>query len=376
MAALAAEVAPVIAKGGKFLPFVGGVFAVAQVGMLGYELYNNIKSPTNPVAQEACGGPTGSTSINQDGSIVTQCPSSIPCGCGTSGHSISSCSSRFLSNYPGVINVSYPSSCPGQIIGLWPQYGGNVTMDLYPEPPNTPSPKVWSQPDVENSIKNSSSSTLVDAVNVGVQNGLPIPSGLPKTYDIPFITLESPPVLSTSNIDAQGNKTDTYTKQSVQITPGANTGDPLTFKPSTVTTTSTNGSPVGSSSMYSPTSISTITSPSVLPTGGGSQTNQPDLCAAHPDILACSNDASLNDLPAVTPASSVIDIGKISNTPIGLAGLGCPAPLLLPPLGFIPAMSLDLWSPVCRFAGIIKLVNIAAASMLSIFIIAGGIRNV
>lgn len=99
-----------------------------------------------------------------------------------------------------------------------------------------------------------------------------------------------------------------------------------------------------------------------------------DICAGHPEILACADITKLNDLPAVSAAAQTVDIGSMSPVTVGAPAI-CPPPFVLPGLMGGAPVTVDLWKDPCRFAVSIKPFTVALASMLSMFILIGAFKN-
>lgn len=99
-----------------------------------------------------------------------------------------------------------------------------------------------------------------------------------------------------------------------------------------------------------------------------------DLCADHPDILACAGIASLNDLPAVSATSQTVDIGAMTPVSVGVPAI-CPPPFVMPGLMGGAPVTVDLWRDPCRFAVSIKPFTIVLASLASMFILIGAFKN-
>lgn len=109
-----------------------------------------------------------------------------------------------------------------------------------------------------------------------------------------------------------------------------------------------------------------------------SATNNPtptaDLCAEHPDILACANLAILNDLAAVSAPSQSIEVGNM--TPVSVGGPAiCPPPFVMPGMMGGPPVTVDLWNYPCRLAVMVKPFTIVLASLASMFILIGAFKN-
>ena len=211
-----------------------------------------------------------------------------------------------------------------------------------------------------------------DAVNWSMSQGVPIPAGQPVTSVPPSVALSGNPTLTNTQTDTTGNTTNTYSQPTSNIAPSTTTGSPPAVTPGSRTTQTVNNSPTTINNTFSPP----MTFAPPIAGGGGVPGQELDICVLHPDILACSNDASLNDLPQVQIQSSVVNVGTITPVVVGSALGVCPAPILLPSIFKGAPMVLDIWSPICSFANYIRAVNVAAGALLSMYIIMGAIRNV
>lgn len=211
----------------------------------------------------------------------------------------------------------------------------------------------------------SSANFKADMVNLGLQNGMPMPAEAQTAQDV---QVASAFTQLSSVTDSLGNTVQTLARNVASIVPGANASLPPVVTNSIQQVTVTNSVP----SSITTTSIVDATAAAVAAAAG--QVTQ-DMCVQHPDILACADISNLNDLPAVTPLTSEKNISSLTPVTLGAGMAVCPPPLALPGMFGGGVMYLDIWKYPCQFAGAIKPITIAAAGMASIFILMGAFRN-
>lgn len=158
---------------------------------------------------------------------------------------------------------------------------------------------------------------LASGVNFALENGEPLPPHLSIINSPTSVSISSAPSLSSSTVSA-GNTTNIFKQESAVITPSAQTGSPTEIIPASKSTTVVNGAPT--TTVTTPTTISI---PSVSG-GGGSLPTPKDLCAVHPDILACNVDVD-GDVP--DDKQLIKKDVNLTFSPVSFGGAAyCPAP--------------------------------------------------
>ena len=202
-----------------------------------------------------------------------------------------------------------------------------------------------------------------DIANYAISQAVPLPVGIAPSS--PALSLASPFAELKSSIDSLGNVTKTLERNIVNFSPVAPGGAPV-ITPQRESVTVINSSPTA----VTTTSLAPLIGTAVA---ASQQQATKDLCVDHPDILACADLAKLNDVPLSTTLDKTVDLGTLSPVAIGSVAV-CPAPLVLPPM-MGRTMTLDIWSPICSYASIIKAFNIAAASLFCMYMLIGGVRQ-
>lgn len=303
--------------------------SAVTLGTVGYQLYKALEG------QGITANPDGSASLAAN----PQIPNNGYCLAGTTRVS--------MAEYCDITLPSPHLPCSGsdQCIG---------TASI---PPNFFNPQPATYQNLVDALNKATQSLNVaaDAINWSLSQGVPIPAGRPVTSVPPSVTLSGSPTLTQTTQDTTGNTTKTYTQPTSNISPAQTTGTPPSVTPGSRVTNTVNNSPTTITNNFSPPMIF---SPPL--SGGGGGLPQPDLCAVHPDILACSNDANVGDVASQALAVSPITIPS-SLTPVTMpSGLLCPAPIVL--VNSFGRMEVwDISSKLCAFLLMIKPIVLAFA---------------
>lgn len=365
----------IAAGAAKFIPYVGVALMAAQVGMTGYQIYQGMH------ANGITPNPDGSATFNDPrGPIQYYFMPGNSCPPSSLGGLASCMQSAYNATYASQ-GISADFSCSPSICTYHPVssgWDGGVRNGGTPTPsgvPVAPPSTVATDAQIIAAFNAAmqSMTAAADALNYALSQGRSIPAGLPVTNTPPVLSISSQPNLTSSTADATGNTTNTYTQNKAQVTPSTTTGGAPQVTPSVTTTTTTNNNTTNTTNTFPAPFTPPLSVPVPLPLPGLPQLPVSDLCVEHPDILACSNDASLHDLPDVASAVREVNVGTISPVANGAAGI-CPAPVVV--YTGRGTVSLDIWSPLCSFAAAIRAVNIAAGALAGIYIVIGALRNV
>jgi hypothetical protein len=354
----------------RFIPYVGVALMAAQVGMAGYDLYQGIHQNGITI------NPDGSASYNDPrGPIQNYYMPSNPCPVSDIGALASCMQTAYNSGRTDGVTATFscsPSMCTYHPVSSG--WDGGVRDIGAPSPfgvPVAPPPTVATDAQIIAAFNAAmlSMTAAADAVNYAMSQAVPIPVGLPVTNTPSVVSISSAPNLASQNTDATGNTTKNFTQNKAQVSPSTSSGGAPTVTPSVTNTTTVNNNTTNTTNTFpapfTPSSPVSLPSLPQLPVS--------DLCVQHPDILACSNDASLHDLPDVASAVREVNVGTIFPVANGAAGI-CPAPVVV--YTGRGSVSLDIWSPLCSFANLIRSVNIAAGALAGIYIVIGALRNV
>lgn len=315
-------------------PVFTGTLMALQVGMAGYDFYQNLKG--QGIAFNANGSATVSSSSSW---------SSCPVGWCTA------LSVNIFTN-PGLPFSSY---CPPPASSF---YG-------FPPVCAAPISAFSSPPAASGAVSNDQMAAAIDKATldahiaadlaaVAIARGypLPIPNGFPGATTSAVSAKSNFSEVKTST-DALGNKTSTLERNVVNVAPSVG-GAPPVMDMRRESVTVLNAAP------------QTVTSTSLAPTIAGNvataaaaqQQAQKDLCADHPEILACADITKVNDVPDVTLGKKDI---TVTLTPVVLpSGLMCPMPTTFID-GFGRAQVWDIWSKPCAFAPQMKPIVLAFA---------------
>lgn len=292
---------------------------LAQAGATGAALYDALKSK-------------GITPSANGSLLVSNSPPILAC----SGWSYVRCISA--SEIPGVANgYSCPSGWnlligfPGGIVSPYTGYGmgcgdsGGAVLPGSSVPANGT--------DINNALGalltpgNPNFNALAgDIAALGIQAGLDIGAGL-RNSDAGAqgsgsgTSLASPFVVTGTKTDSAGNTTSTLSRNELTLPPNS-AGTP----PAPVVTTRdisiVNNSPVTNTTTVNNSSTSQVAGSPVVLTA---QQQATDLCAQHPDALACSNDAGEGDVAAQPLKTKDL---AVSLTPVSVSSLAmCPGPV-------------------------------------------------
>lgn len=376
--------------GAKFIPAVGLALTAAQVGYMGYSLYQDLSASGVTVLAD------GSAMISTAGSVESVSPVSTTArwmvyygswqvataapspeaSCRlfddaqawlaydsvVDNGSVWNCrmrilSSGVLSDFP-TTNLGGTGICPEAS----PPYSYTVSNGTCVR--TVPGTVAASEADLIAALTavTLSANAIKDIADLYLKTaGKPLPD-LPVVQDAP-VQVGSPWKSTEKKTDNLGNTTETLTRNVTNITSGPTINSPTTVTTNNQTVTVFNSTPTTVSTSPLP--------PTAIIAGGIPKPGDPsDLCTMHPEILACADITKLNDLPAVEVPNKDITLGTLSPVSVGSVGF-CPPPLTIPGMFGGPPMVFSIWQPACDFAGLIKGLNIAAAGLFSLFILTG-----
>lgn len=366
---------------GAFLgsPVLMGSLMIASVGMQGYDFYKGLKG--GGIAFDAAGGATF-TPLAMPSPIAWTPVYQVTPSCVSS--SFSTAMNCFAATYP----PSWKFSCSGSpplatctgVDAMGMPYkttqGANVLQScpvnynlrspgawadcVYAGAPSVPSPATNAQ--VSSAVDTAVASAALDAASWAYANKAPLPNGIQFASPAASAKVASDWRVASSSVDSTGNKTETLSRNIGSISSFSPTSEP-TLDVNKQTVTVVNGVPVNS------TSTAVQTAPITNPGGSSNSQSQADLCAMHPDILACSNDANVGDV-----ASQVLgnrDV-TLSITPVVMpSALACPAPItFVNTFGVIETW--DIFGKVCLSVVIFRPLILAFAWLTAAFIIFTG----
>ena len=227
IAANAAKAALGVAAAGAALfssPAIVGTLVAAQIGMIGYDFYQSLKS--NNINFDS----SGNASVNSDPHFLSYCSSG---GCASTPAGVVALQNT-LGYIPGQLTlVCAPSPFSYACTSNSAQFCGGTCFGISGQGALQPSgliPATNSQ--IVSAINAATASTVaaVDAVRLAIQQGVNIPSLLPASTPnlnssvAPAVVL-SPEVLVATNTDSNGVATRTMQYTSTQLTPPAVAGD-------------------------------------------------------------------------------------------------------------------------------------------------------
>lgn len=334
-------------------PEIVGALVALQVGQVGYNWYQDFKSKGVVLA------PDGSASVLSSAFYYT-----VMNGYGSPFPSASSACSYFATNQGGSVQSAAVGSA-GCVV-VFPS-GSTVTGWLYSNPQaQTSTPAT--QADVDTALAAvAAGSAAADAASWAYLNKAPIPAGI--QFSSPAeISLASDFVKTRSQTTSIGTVTDTLLRNEATISPSSVPGSPPDISTISKEVTVVNGSPTSSTSTPTINSLS-LPIPLSIPTGSAGAPNPSDICVLHPDILACSNDANLSDVP-LAPLG-VKNINVVITPVVVPSNLICPAPFTFMTHTGLP-VTVDMWSGACTTASAVKPLVLAFAWLAAAMIIFAG----
>lgn len=348
--------------------------AAAGVGMAGYSLYQAIKG--QGVTVNSSGVATGAAVSNE-----TYAPAGKVYNLGNAA-----CSSNVLSNAVAChLNIPNQVSSPnGWVTTAWAGqpstgyayyvhpccglmgtfYGANylipAPLNFVPVPP--PAGAVLSDTALQTAILAalaSNASIALDGANLARQNGIDLQAAVVAAgaqANINALHLESAFSKLSSSVDSLGN-TQAELARTVVDFPACANGDPSAIgnTGACAPVVSVQKVPLTNNT---PQSVNTISQAPAIQTAintatAAQQKTQTDLCEAHPDALACSNDANVSDVPL---APLTVKNLSVTLSPVNVSSIAaCPAPI---PLGGGKFFTFD---GICTWAGMLKPLLLAFA---------------
>jgi hypothetical protein len=371
-------------------PEVIGILLAAQVGMQGYDFYQSLKSqgvlfssdgsavqgfvPNTSYKVGGTGGGSGYTSADA-------CAAYAPIYVASISSSVLTSSSVYATagmTYPNICTVNYtytptgalghPTFSVTQIVGCAAGYvssGGQCQIvDVTKATPTTQDQLASAI--VAGTMSAAAAKDIADVYLNKLQ--MPLPDTMTVTNAPNLFNVQSPYAVPSTSTDNLGNTISKQSRNEIQGTPSSDTSKPTTFVENNVTNNVTNGTTTNTTTNYIPP-----TAPVVIPSVSISNpTPTPDLCAQHPEILACADITKLNDVATLDSSSLNKTVNISALTPVAIGGVYmCPAPVVLvTPFG--KTMTIDFSSTLCNFASTIKPFNLAAASLFVFFLMFGG----
>lgn len=344
--------------GAKFIPWVGTALTVATVGMAGYDLYNSLKGQGITVAPD--GFVTGSSFLwyRYGGAGSASTPDGA---CALYNDGVYTYFSGGGSNPAAGLDGQ---NCVYRYY-TWPAGQTVIGGSIYKASSGT---APLDSAGVQNALitATATATAAVDIARLALEvANRPLPANLPVSSSP--TTLASPWGELTTKTDSQGNVTQTLQRNVTTINSGSTNNSTTNYTTNQQTVTVVNSAPQSV--------VSNPISPVVAAPLPGLPDPSKDLCLLHPEILACANITSLNDVAAQPLTNKDIQLGTLTPVPMGASVAVCPPPLTIPGMLGGPPIVLSFWQPACDFAGSIKAINIAAAGLFSMFILIGGFKN-
>lgn len=205
----------------------------------------------------------------------------------------------------------------------------------------------------------SNASIALDGANLARQNGIDLQAAVVASgaqANINALHLESAFSKLSNSIDSLGN-TQAELARTVVDFPACSNGDPSAIgnTGACAPVVSVQKVPLTNNT---PQSVNTISQAPAIQTAintatAAQQKTQTDLCEAHPDALACSNDANVSDVPL---APLTVKNLSVTLSPVNVSSIAaCPAPI---PLGGGKFFTFD---GICTWAGMLKPLLLAFA---------------
>jgi hypothetical protein len=182
-----------------------------------------------------------------------------------------------------------------------------------------------------------------DIANAYIKSGMPLYNDVTMGSQSPATSFKSPFAETKSETDSIGNTRKELGRTVVDI-PAGTPSSPLAQKPTATTERifTTNGTSTGTSS--SPLAVSVPSSPT-------KPKDQADLCADHPEILACADITKVSDVPDLELTKKDINVAF---NPVNVSSIAsCPAPIVIPAAGIFPPKVLE-FSMICGFLVLLK----------------------
>jgi hypothetical protein len=358
-------------------PAVIGTLVAVQIGMVGYDFYQAMKS--------------NKVQFNSDGSASTLIDTSVyslASGAPTTG--ISQCHSGTLAslsaciqNWFSVNSPFSPNPCHLSTVYLVPKTiscnsGQNYQLTLVST--SSSAGAAATNQNVIDAINASSTSQVaaIDALKFALQQGVDVKALVPLTQSNATpasLVYTSPETVTSTAVDSLGNTTSQKQKTVVTLTPPATAADSYKVDEKQVTTTAVNASATPSNvqtiTLAPPNSVNTLGQPvvdtSVTTAAGTPATPAPTDCDKFPNSIGCSDFGDVPD--SVLPTKSI----PIAITPITLGGAGaCPAPHTFTVYGHVYTIP---FTSVCDFATATKPFILVSAWLAASLIFVGGIKN-
>lgn len=327
------------AAGAAFLgsPVLLGALMTASVGMAGYDFYQSLKAQ--------------GVTLNADGSAL-KLGSSQLWFIGATGNV----------GYPGVTAFDSCRAWSGSV---------SVVFTSVTSTSGTCSYLGTTMPVVLVNVAPTSSTATNDQVQAAVDSAtldqhiasdlaavallrnipLPIPNGYPALTST-LTDVKSPFAETKKSTDSLGNTTSTLERNVASVSPAVNGVPPkLDMRRESVVVVNAAPQTVTSTSL-APTIANNVA------TAAAQQQATKDLCVDHPDILACSNLAVLNDVPDTAMLKKDV---SVAITPVALPqSFICPAGVTHKSI-LGPVQYWDIWGPACGFAPFMKPIVLAFA---------------
>lgn len=341
----------------KFIPYIGTAITVGQVG---FALYDALK--TDGLTVNADGSATVTTQTSGYKWGLGACPTTMSQG------AFAACAIAYFNTFAGEFNAKAIYNSPSSTsIETFDKNGNSVGLRTFNgvlQPPTvTSNPATYD--DVIRALDRVTASVNVaaDAINFAMNKGVPIPDGLPLSYNVPTIKLTGIPNLTSSSTDTVGNTTNTFSQPSATVDLPTKTGLNPTITTGNITSTVTNNTTTNTVQTFNPVTV--------IPSAGTSlntQLKQADLCVDHPDILACSNDANVGDVASQVLANKDI---QVAITPVQVSEALCPAPITFVN-GFGKVETWDIFGTACRNLSMFRPLILAFAWLAAAMIVVTG----
>lgn len=171
----------------------------------------------------------------------------------------------------------------------------------------------------------SSPAVALDAAALAIKNGVDIQSAIDSSSAISTVQslrLASEFSMLSNSIDSLGNTTANLQRTILDVSAGPVSSFAPNFSKQDVSVSNSMPQNVQNTSLAPLISAAQAVNP--LVTAATSQPSGSDLCVAHPDALACSNDANLSDVPL-----QPLNVKNINTsiTPVVFGSASCPAPI-------------------------------------------------
>lgn len=301
-------------------PLLLGAAAASGVGMAGYQLYQAI------AAQGITAAASGVASVSSTSySGFISCDAAFALVGWTNGSQNCPGRTDLFTHYPAPspINVNCPVTWwPGMPNGYVAYSLACVSANSSPVATVSPVSDIQLQNAIVAAVS-SSSSVALDAARLAIQNGVDIQAAINQSgaqANTNALSLQSSFSQLSSSVDALGNTTAQLARNVVNVPSQPSCGTACAPAVDKQIVTIQNGAPQGVTTVSQAPAIAAAIGAATV---AAAQT-QTDLCAVHPDALACSNDAAVGDVPL-----QPLNVKNINTliTPVVFGSASCPAPI-------------------------------------------------